>query len=156
MLPLYNPCPYGTLDRSVRKWLCNFVDSYPAQIKLALTFDLFRLRINFLLRPRIIRTVLKVVRRDIIVMVANIVIDKSPIFGPPGLSAGFKLISFCAKILDEPVRIFNNLILPRGCGGIGRRAGFRCLWASARGGSTPLIRSKFNLLDYSPHSIQVI
>ena len=28
----------------------------------------------------------------------------------------------------------------RGCGGIGRRAGFRCLWASARGGSTPLIR----------------
>ena len=29
-----------------------------------------------------------------------------------------------------------------GCGGIGRRAGFRCLWASARGGSTPLIRIK--------------
>ena len=29
---------------------------------------------------------------------------------------------------------------PCGCGGIGRRAGFRCLWASARGGSTPLIR----------------
>ena len=27
-----------------------------------------------------------------------------------------------------------------GCGGIGRRAGFRCLWALAHGGSTPLIR----------------
>ena len=30
-----------------------------------------------------------------------------------------------------------------GCGGIGRRAGFRCLWALARGGSTPLIRIGF-------------
>jgi hypothetical protein len=29
-----------------------------------------------------------------------------------------------------------------GCGGTGRRAGFRCLWALARGGSTPLIRIK--------------
>ena len=29
---------------------------------------------------------------------------------------------------------------PRGCGGIGRRARFRSVWASARGGSSPLIR----------------
>ncbi len=29
---------------------------------------------------------------------------------------------------------------PCGCGGIGRRAGFRCLCPSGRGGSTPLIR----------------
>ena len=31
---------------------------------------------------------------------------------------------------------------PRGCGGIGRRARFRSVWASARGGSSPLIRIK--------------
>ena len=30
----------------------------------------------------------------------------------------------------------------RGCGGTGRRAGFRCLWGQPRGGSNPLIRSK--------------
>jgi hypothetical protein len=29
---------------------------------------------------------------------------------------------------------------PRGCGGIGRRARFRSVWAKARGGSSPLIR----------------
>ena len=29
----------------------------------------------------------------------------------------------------------------RGCGGTGRRAGFRSLWAQPRGGSTPLIRN---------------
>ena len=31
-------------------------------------------------------------------------------------------------------------VRPRGCGGIGRRARFRSVWASARGGSSPLIR----------------
>jgi Phage integrase family len=31
-------------------------------------------------------------------------------------------------------------VAPRGCGGIGRRARFRSVWASARGGSSPLIR----------------
>jgi hypothetical protein len=36
-----------------------------------------------------------------------------------------------------------------GCGGIGRRAGFRCLWALARGGSTPLIR--IGLVSHKPH-----
>ncbi len=30
---------------------------------------------------------------------------------------------------------------PRGCGGIGRRARFRSVWAKARGGSSPLIRT---------------
>ena len=29
----------------------------------------------------------------------------------------------------------------RGCGGIGRRAGFRCQWGQPRGGSNPLIRT---------------
>ena len=33
---------------------------------------------------------------------------------------------------------------PRGCGGIGRRARFRSVWASARGGSSPLIRIAFS------------
>ena len=66
------------------------------------------LGINFLLRLCIIRTVLKIVRRVIIVMAVNIVIASSPIFGPPNLSAGFKLMGFCAKILDVPPRIFNN------------------------------------------------
>jgi hypothetical protein len=70
------------------------------------------LRTNFLRRLCIIRTVLKIVRRAIIVMAVNIVIDNSPIFGPPDLSAGFKLMGFCAKILDAPPRIFNNLTLP--------------------------------------------
>ncbi len=58
------------------------------------------------------------------------------------------------KILDVKQEIVNigvtwNAVLwnkPQrracGCGGIGRRAGFRCLWALARGGSTPLIRIK--------------
>lgn len=32
----------------------------------------------------------------------------------------------------------------RGCGGIGRRAGFRCLWGQPRGGSSPLIRSAYH------------
>jgi hypothetical protein len=31
-------------------------------------------------------------------------------------------------------------VRPRGCGGIGRRARFRSVWAKARGGSSPLIR----------------
>ena len=33
-------------------------------------------------------------------------------------------------------------VAPRGCGGIGRRARFRSVWASARGGSSPLIRMR--------------
>ena len=33
-----------------------------------------------------------------------------------------------------------TLSRPRGCGGIGRRARFRSVWAKARGGSSPLIR----------------
>jgi hypothetical protein len=32
----------------------------------------------------------------------------------------------------------------RGCGGIGRRAGFRFLWPQGRGGSTPLTRTSFS------------
>ena len=32
---------------------------------------------------------------------------------------------------------------PRGCGGIGRRARFRSVWAKARGGSSPLIRTRW-------------
>ncbi len=32
------------------------------------------------------------------------------------------------KILDETAKIA-NLNIRRGCGGTGRRAGFRCLWA---------------------------
>ena len=54
--------------------------------------------INFL-RLCIIRTVLKIARRAIIVMTVNIVIDNSPIFGPPNLSAGFKLMGFSQKYL---------------------------------------------------------
>src|SRR3954447_2501308 len=38
----------------------------------------------------------------------------------------------------RPVRGYT--VAPRGCGGIGRRARFRSVWASARGGSSPLIR----------------
>lgn len=45
-------------------------------------------------------------------MAVNIVIGNSPIFGPSNLSAGFKLMIFCAKILDEPPRIFDNQSLP--------------------------------------------
>ena len=45
---------------------------------------------------------------------------------------------------DSIILIFNLYILifavVSGCGGIGRRAGFRCLCPSGRGGSTPLIR----------------
>src|SRR3954452_11804023 len=33
-----------------------------------------------------------------------------------------------------------KLPAPRGCGGTGRRARFRSVWARARGGSTPLSR----------------
>ena len=32
---------------------------------------------------------------------------------------------------------------PRGCGEIGRRAGFRSLWGNSRGGSSPLARTRF-------------
>lgn len=45
-----------------------------------------------------------------------------------------------AAAVQGPPRLFC------GCGGIGRRAGFRYLWANARGGSTPLIRMAASFL----------
>ncbi len=53
-------------------------------------------------------------------------------------------------LLESPGKLFSGKCVnrkPCGCGGIGRRAGFRCLWASARGGSTPLIRIKPTLIE---------
>ncbi len=47
------------------------------------------------------------------------------------------------KALDHSSR-YDNISYRRGCGGIGRRAGFRCLWGQPRGGSTPLIRIRFS------------
>src|SRR5579884_3631336 len=41
------------------------------------------------------------------------------------------------RVRSDPPRYTDA---PRGCGGIGRRARFRSVWAQARGGSSPLIR----------------
>src|SRR4029077_15513275 len=41
---------------------------------------------------------------------------------------------------SQRVAVGGYTVRPRGCGGIGRRARFRSVWAKARGGSSPLIR----------------
>ena len=43
---------------------------------------------------------------------------------------------------------------PRGCGGIGIRAGLRSLWAQALGGSSPLIRTSLRFSSISVDEVK--
>ena len=49
-------------------------------------------------------------------------------------STGWRPLAAAGRLGYESTR-------PRGCGGIGRRARFRSVWAKGRGGSSPLIRT---------------
>ena len=77
---------------------------------------------------------------------------RSPEFGSPqtALHSGFYCILkkcwiFFKKHLifaGSCAIIFDTVFGIRGCGGIGRRAGFRCQWQQCRVGSSPVIRTR--------------
>ncbi len=71
------------------------------------------LRINFLLRLCIIRTVLKIVLGAIIVIAVIIVIDNSPIFGPPIYWPVLSLWSFAQKYLTPRPESLIIIFCPR-------------------------------------------